>query len=193
MSTLMARAQRRRNRGEKGAVLVELAMVTPLLIMLVMGIIDFGMMFSERISMRGGVREADWNASRGMLGSADGCTLTFAGPAPTVATQRVMCLAKDRSELPEANFRVKVRLVNLDTPTTPGTGAVGEGIMVCAMRPARSTTGFFSLLLNSRVQEARLTNVIIAVDTANPITNGEEQALPGRDWSWCDPTQPLPT
>jgi hypothetical protein len=193
MNISMRRSERAGGRRERGAVLVELAMVTPILIVLVMGIVDFGMMFSERISMRGGVREASWNASRGMLGSADGCTLTFAGPAPSAATQRVMGLAKDRSELPEANYRVKVRLVDLDNASLAGTGAVGQGIMVCAMRPARSTTRFFAGLLDNRVQEGRLTNVIIVTDPANPITPGEEQPLPGRDWSWCNPAVAAPS
>lgn len=182
------RHPRRRNRPERGAVLVELALVAPVLLVLVLGIIDFGMVFSDSISMRGGVREASWNASRGILGSADGCPLTFAGTAPTAATQRVMCLAKDRSELPAAGMRVKVRLVDLSNPANPGIAAVGQGLMVCTMRYAHSTTGFFSMLLDDRLQRARLTNVIIASDAGNPVVDAEEAPLTGSDWSWCDPT-----
>ena len=192
----MKRQQRRSSRragGDRGAILVELAMVTPFLVMLIMGIVDFGVMFSESISLRGGIREADWNASRGILGSADGCALTFAGTAPPAPTQRVMCLAKDRSELVETDLRVKVRLVNLASAGTPGTHAVGQGLMVCAMRSARSTTRFFSPLLDGRIQRARLTNVIIAVDATNSIVDGEEQPLPGENWNWCDPTVAPPS
>jgi|GEM_PF-817205 len=177
-----------RRRDERGAVLVELALIVPILIVLIMGIIDFGVMYSEQISFRGGVREASWNGSRAILGSADGCDLTFAGPAPAAATQRLMCMAKDRAELAEADLRVKVRLVDLANPAVAGTGAVGQGVMVCAMRPARSTTRFFGPLLDHRVQRARLTNVIIAADPGAPLADGEEQPLAGQNWSWCDPT-----
>ncbi|GIL35530.1 pilus assembly protein [Phycicoccus jejuensis] len=53
---------RRRPRGERGAVAVEAALVTPMFILLVVGIIEFGMFFKDYLSVadavRAGVRTA---------------------------------------------------------------------------------------------------------------------------------------
>lgn len=178
-----------RRTDERGGVLVELALVAPVLMVLIVGIIDFGIMFSEQISFRTGVREASWNSSRAILGSTDGCPLTFSGAPPPDSTQRIMCMVKDRSDLPDADrdIRVSVRLVDFGDLGAMATFGVGKGVMVCAMRNTRSVTSFFTGLLDGRVQRYRLTNVIIAVDTANPLSTGEETPLPGENWNWCDP------
>ena len=47
---------RRRRRSERGGVIVELAMVAPILIMLIMGIVDFTTLFNQKIGLRGGVQ-----------------------------------------------------------------------------------------------------------------------------------------
>ena len=61
-------------RVERGAAIVEFALVVPLFLLLVMGIIDFSNAYNDYNSVRQGVREgtrqivvADW--------STDGCTI----------------------------------------------------------------------------------------------------------------------
>ena len=53
-------------------------MVVPILVLLVMGIVDYGVLFNQKIGLRGGVREAAWNGSRGLFGAPvdSGCNLT---------------------------------------------------------------------------------------------------------------------
>ena len=179
-------------RKERGAVLVELAMVVPILVLVVMGIVDYGVMFSEKISLRNGVRESDWNASCAIYGSEVPCTLTFDGAEPNDTTKRALCLAKYRSELPHEPMRLKLLFVDLDNPGSASSYDVGQGLMVCAMRPARSATKFYAPLFDGKVQQTRLTSVIIATST-EPLQETEEAPIVGQDWSWCDPTKDPPS
>jgi Flp pilus assembly protein TadG len=61
--TLLARARARRARGEKGAVAIEAAILTPLLLLLVFGIIEFGMLFKDWLAVTSSVRAGTRMAS----------------------------------------------------------------------------------------------------------------------------------
>ena len=50
--------QPRRDGRDRGAAVVEFALVIPLLMALVLGIIDYGLWFNDSISVRKGLREA---------------------------------------------------------------------------------------------------------------------------------------
>lgn len=52
-------------KNEKGASLLELAIVTPFLLVLVIGIVEFGWIFAGYISVTGAAREGARNASMG--------------------------------------------------------------------------------------------------------------------------------
>lgn len=182
---------------ERGGAVVEMAMVVPLLVVLVMGIVDYAVLFHQGVGLRGGVREAAWNGGRGILGAPEtaACRLTFDDVVPDDATRRLMCMAKHRSGLDPAEVRVMVRTVDLDDATGPGGYATGKGLMVCAMRAASSVTHFFSGVLDGGVQRSRLTSVILGADASAPtVGGGHETPLPGADrgWSFCDPATPAP-
>ena len=181
---------------ERGAVIVELAMVVPLLIVLALGIVDYGTLFTDKISLKGGVREAVWNGGRQIWGSALDCGLTgvtpTANPAGDANTERLMCMTKTRTELEAEQMRVMVKIVNIESPATPGVYAPGAGIMVCAMRQAHSVTGFYGFVLNGTVQKSRLVGLVQNA-TAPGITDLSETPFPGQSWAFCDPTQPATT
>lgn len=85
------------NRGDRGAAILEFALVVPFFIILVMGIIDFSNAYNDHNSVRQGVREgarqivvADW--------STDGCTSgTSAAKAACVTKARGRGVAGGRS------------------------------------------------------------------------------------------------
>src|SRR5262249_5874769 len=64
-ATLFARLRARRMRGERGAMLVEFALLLPLLLLIVMGIVTFGITYSNFISLRDGVRQGARNGAVG--------------------------------------------------------------------------------------------------------------------------------
>jgi hypothetical protein len=179
----------RRRRDERGAVLVELAMCVPLLIILSLGIIDYGHAFTDKITLKGGVREAVWNGSRQVWGSAVDCGLvgvTGSGDAAADAnTKRIMCMAKTRTQLPASEIRSKVIFYDIGNPAASVPYGPGAGIMVCTMRMGRSVTGFFSFTIDNTVQRAKLGTVIIKAD-APGMSALQESPLPGQSWSFCD-------
>lgn len=169
--------------------LIELALVVPVLAILAMGIVDFGTLFSERIALRTGAREASWNASKSILGSAQSCNTDFgSNPVANASTLRIICMAKVRSELPDTEVRVKVQLVGLESKTPSYTP--GNGLMVCTMHKANSPTNFFSSIFNSSTMKARLTTMIMTASVTPAIADAQEAPLPGSDWSFCDPNLP---
>ncbi len=165
---------RRGARRERGAALVEFAIVFPLLFLLVSGMIDFGMSFVNLNSTRQGVREGARQAVVANFGGSSSCTLTGAGAFPT-PTRELMCLTKDRIGLTEADTRVKVAFV--------GTNTVGNSLLVCAQYPMSSVTGIFAPLLSGKVMRSKVEMRIEKVDLA--LTAGAETAPAGQNWTWC--------
>lgn len=47
-----------RRRGDRGAALVEMALLTPFLVLLLLGMIEFGWLYSQNIDIKHGAREA---------------------------------------------------------------------------------------------------------------------------------------
>ena len=188
--------RRHRSRGDSGGAVLELALVLPVFLTLILGIVDLVTAFDQQIGLRGGVREAAWNGSRGIFGApADpACALTFGNVVPDANTQAVMCMVKRRSGLDPVGTRVRVRFVDLDDPAARGRYRNGQGVMVCAMQRVPSVTGFVSSLVGARFQRARLTTVVLSVDPAViTMGGGAERALPqSGGWGFCDPRQPSP-
>jgi len=156
------------SRGDRGAAILEFALVVPFFIILVMGIIDFSNAYNDYNSVRQGVREgtrqivvADW--------STDGCT-------SGTSAAKAACVTKARVGLTDADTRVKIVL--------PTTYAPGEQVKVCVMYPFRSMTGFFNAVLNGAAK-SELTMRIEQIDASQPIAGYEETPLPGQNWSWC--------
>jgi Flp pilus assembly protein TadG len=169
-----ARRPRAGARRERGAALVEFAIVFPLLFLLVSGMIDFGMLFVNLNSARQGVREGARQGVVANFGGSSTCTLTGAGSLD-LETKELMCLTKARIGLTAADTRVKVAFV--------GTNSVGNSLLVCAQYPRTSMTGVFAPLLNGSVMTSKVEMRIEKVDLA--LTAGEETALSGTTWSWC--------
>lgn len=157
-----------RRRPERGAAIVEFALVVPIFLLLVMGTIDFGATFNDYNSVRQGVREgarqavvADWEL--------DSCTGT--------SSEKIACITRSRIGLDEARTRVRVQLEGNYEP--------GEQLTVCAMYQAGSITGMFGALLDGRSLNSRITMRIESVDGDAPLTDYSQTPLTGQDWSWC--------
>lgn len=76
-------------RNDRGAAAVELALLLPVLMLLVMGIVDFGIVFHQQVSLSGAAREgARYYALHNDLAGAAARAIDAAPsviPAPTVA------------------------------------------------------------------------------------------------------------
>ena len=157
--------------GDSGAALVEAAMVLPLIVILFMGIIDFGLAIADFNSLRQGDRESVRRAVVGDVGADTGCII--AGTPGTDDTKALVCLTKDKTGLDEAKTKVAVKL---DTAY-----AEGDALILCAQFPLRSRTGFFGFLLNSRVVHSE---VDMRIEKAS-LDIQEFSETGGDSWDWC--------
>lgn len=185
-----AQGQRRRTptRRDRGASLVEFALIAPVLFLVLFGVIEFGMALNDYQSIRHGVRDGARQAVVQQYDSEDGsCT---AIDAPT-DVKRVICITKDRIGLGDD---VRVQVVYDLT----GAGVSGNfgSISVCAQRNINPFTGAIPAIdgisLKSSI-EMRLEGALPDVD-ADDVPDVQEHASfptfsedapPGGDWSGC--------
>jgi hypothetical protein len=156
-----------RGRGDDGAVLVEAALVLPMLLLLVFGMIDFGVNLSDQIAVREGVREGVRQA-------------VVDAPGAQSVTE-VVALTKERIDVESDGTRVYVM------PEASADGAVGKkgsNLSVCAYVPMRSLSGFYSVALDGRYMWSRVT-MRVEQDLTYTTSSGSDAPPSGRDWSRC--------
>ncbi len=158
-------------RGERGASLVEAAMVLPLLIILFLGIVDFGVAISDYNQLRQGVRESTRRAVVADVGSNSSCSISG---SPSGDTQRLVCLTKDKTGLDENNVRVEIKF----DPSYEE----GDALIVCAQYPLSSISGLFGGLIDGIVVHTQL-DMRIEKKLVPDLGAFQEAALPGGSWS----------
>lgn len=179
--------------GERGASLVEFAIVAPILFVMLFGIVDFGLVLSDSIGLRQGVREAARQASVAQFGSTSSCGASLTGN-PTTEMRKLVCLTKARSDIDASKVRVAIRFDPASSglaaaaayPAGTGTPPVGNGIIVCSIVRMESRTGFFEPFLGDRYIKSKVVmRIEKAVGTAQ--TPVQEVDPSGQGWSWCTP------
>ncbi|WP_051423485.1 TadE/TadG family type IV pilus assembly protein [Arthrobacter sp. MA-N2] len=124
MSRFHARSAANRHGRERGAAAVEFALVLPLLLSMVLGVIDFGVALSQSVNLQGSARES---ARQG------------------VTQGDVIASANQASGLLDTS-KLQVKFV---VDTSGG----APGVMVVCMRyPQSSISGFYSWVLNSNFE-----------------------------------------
>lgn len=133
--------------------MVEFAIVVPLLILLLCGIIDFGLMFGGDMSMQSGVASAARAISLDNYQySGNPC---LQGGANTPTAQAVCNVVADLGPLVGVNTNTLSVGICFATPgSTLSCGASGLGtsvsddVVVCAQAPLESTTGLTSIFVS---------------------------------------------
>ena len=163
--------------------MVELAIILPLFLVLVFGVIEFGLTYNNLITLRQGTREAARQGAVGNFGSTTTCSLTGVTGSPSTDIQKLMCLAKNQIGLNYANTRVKILSGSADFSTS-GTFQKGEALIVCVEYPVDKMATFVTPVLGGAVLKTK-TAMRIETSYSTAETGGQETALPGLDWSWC--------
>ena len=165
--------------------MVELALVLPLLMLVLFGIVEFGITYNNYIAIRDGTREAAREGAVGNFGTSSStgspCYLTGASGASD-DVKKLMCLAKTQIGLGGQNVRVKV-LSGASDFTSNGTFAKADSIIVCAQLQVNPITGLFTSILGHPFLRTKAAFRIEKTDLVE--TAGEETPLSGGDWSWC--------
>ena len=162
---------------------MEFALIVPIFLVLVFGVIEFGITYNNSITVREGAREAARQGAVGSFGTTTSCSLTGLSGSPSADVQALMCLAKQQIGLGYANTRVKI-LSGAADDSSSGTFQKGESLIVCAEYPVDTLAKFVTPVLGSAVLKSKA-SIRIETMFPNSETAGQETALPGSDWSWC--------
>jgi Flp pilus assembly protein TadG len=168
--------------AERGAVAVEFALVVPILVLLLFGIVDYGLWFQDSIALRQGVREGARQGIVENFGTDRSCT----GASASANVKALICRVKSDAGTATGRTYVKVEVLDADGDA----GVVweqGGTLRVCAMTADTGGTGFVPLpaggVITSRV-DMRIEQELSAGATG--AGGGEESPPPGKDWLWCD-------
>ena len=158
---------------DRGATAVEFALVAPLLLLLVFGIIDYGLWFSDSLSTRQGVREA---ARQGVVANFGETTCELTGATGDANSKALMCTAQERIGGITGDPAVKVM--------APEGWVRGAPLIVCSQIPVGVGTGIVPLP-NDRTVRSQVEMAIEKADPGTAFTGGQESAPEGRTWDWC--------
>lgn len=160
---------RRCEERDRGAAAVEFALVVPVLVLLVFGIIDYGLFLSDNLAVKQGIREG---AREAVVSDRTACG---GGDLDCLAE-----LTKERIGAVGGVTEVRVETVQVDPD--PGQDGWWEGneLLVCAVVSEDGLTGF-TPMPDLIVDSVRMR---IEHDTLSG-TSGETGTLPGEDWDWC--------
>lgn len=161
-------------RNDSGATAVEFALVAPMLLLLVFGIIEYGLWFSDSLAMRQGVREAARQGVVANFGSTTECGLNTSVSDPN--TQALMCTAQDRIGGITGDPAVKVMV--------PEGWERGKPLVVCSQMEVAAGTGIIPLP-NDRIIRSQVEMAIENNNPAQVFAGGEESAPAGASWTWC--------
>jgi Flp pilus assembly protein TadG len=137
---------RPRKRTEEGAALVEFAVLAPLLILLLFGIIEFAWLFSQNLDARHGAREGARIAAVDEFVDTDS-----SGAVSPAETAQQVCTRMDSAAISGAGG-------TLITTTRTGT-TVGSDITVTVDSPPQSLTGLFTSFIPSTLRLVATTTI----------------------------------
>jgi Flp pilus assembly protein TadG len=170
-----------RRRGDRGASLLEFAIIAPIFFLLVFGIIDFGFTFNDMQSIRQGAREGAREAVVKNFGTDVDCGLNGPAAAAIGDVKAMICQTKERAGLGDS-LRVSVKV----TAVAPA-GFKNNSVKVCVTQMADSITGFFSPILDDRPLRSEID--MRAERSMGPTIDlggtWSEVDPSGDNWSWC--------
>ena len=161
--------------GDRGATAVEFALIAPLLVLLVIGIIEYGLWFSDSLSVRQGVREAARQGVVANFGDTTSCGLTGASTSDPNSLA-LMCTAQDRIGGITGDPAVMVM--------APEGWVRGKPLIVCAQFKNGVGTGIVPMP-NDRFIQSQVEMSIEKTDPAETLATGFETAPSGSNWDWC--------
>jgi hypothetical protein len=212
---------RRRRRREEGASLVEFALIAPILFLLLFGLIDFGFIYNDYLQVRQGVRDGARQGAVANFGPSS-APFTFsqtscnndayvASSAPS-EDKALICQLRNRIGLDPSKMRIGICLSNSGGTAcnTNASGTLpnpaytdGRTLIVCAMYPATSRSGFLNPFLSGgvvttrvaiRIEQTYYESLGSPAGTANVdnlTSTFEDLNTPGipqgKNWNFCVP------
>lgn len=174
----MAAVRSGRHRGDHGAAAVEFALVTPLLVVILFGIIDYGIWFADSISARQAVRDAARSGATEQFGASCGT----GGDLEALA-----CTVKSTMGQISGTTAVRIELAPSPTAASGITWAQGATLRVCAATQHQTLMPLVPFP-NNGVSVTRVDMPIESATAANlavRIPYLVDADPSGSGWSWC--------
>jgi Flp pilus assembly pilin Flp len=171
----------RPRRKDDGAAAVEFALVLPILVLILFGIIDYGLYFNTSLQSRWGVHDATRTAAVSpSTGGTTACSTTAVSPPTDI--KRLICGVLSNTDSATAKKYVDVQL--------PDGWQVGKQLVVCERLDVSGLTGFVPFPHRGHIEDVAVLN--IEQDDLDPAwTNKTDpdqdyaDALPNGTWAWC--------
>jgi Flp pilus assembly protein TadG len=151
---------------DAGAAAVEFALVTPVLLLLLFGIIDYGLWFNASLSVRQGVRESARQAV--VLHPATGCAGTNMAAVACSTRSQILTSGAAYAKVFAPNGWVR-----------------GEKLVVCGMVTATSFTGFVPLPVGGLIKSKTTMSIEVVPSPLPNVAPYEDTPPSGGNWSWC--------
>ena len=169
---------------DAGAAAVEFALVLPVLVLILFGIIDYGLYFSNTLSAQSGVQTAARQATVGALVPCSSSQTPLAGASPQVA--ELMCMVKANTGSITGTSFVGVIFPGTD-PTTTG-WFPGQELIVCEVIDVQGLTGYVPLPRHAG-QVAIRSKVVTQIQsfpmTQQVADKTTMEGSPPGGWGWC--------
>jgi TadE-like protein len=165
-----------RGRRERGASIVEFAIVAPLLFLLLFGIIDFGWAFSQNLDVKHAAREGARLAAVNAAPGAD----------PDERLDALIAMVRERStELADEDTEVFVAFAEgpADDDDPDSDQDVGDSVIICVRHPLRSLTGATTTFLSGSLQS----KAVIRMEKVPNFSSGDGTVAPAWSGSTCAP------
>jgi len=176
---------------------VEFALLLPVLVLILFGIVDFGNLYNNYQSVRQGARDGMRQAVVADPGAQSGCTTVNANVASGPALNWI-CYTKRRVGLSQTDTRVRL-LWKAPLAGAPDQNAfpAGSPVMVCVQYKASSLSGLLAPFINGKVLNTQAETLI---EQDNPgsgfpapvsgVYDVHEDTINNAGWpSSCDPTK----
>jgi hypothetical protein len=190
-------------RPDRGSVAVEFALVAPFLLLLLFGIIEYGVWFADQITVRQGAATGARLASTWSID--DSPTPPWGTPPPTGCTawdgtpsdaiEALGCSIQASAQPLTGKVYVKIRILPPDqlsaaSPTSPtppeDAWASPNAVRICLLQVHDSITGFIPV--PSNVVTARVDMPLEGTSSSGTILAEGQQTLPdGRSWDTSCP------
>jgi Flp pilus assembly protein TadG len=187
MRRLLARARVGDPRRDAGAAAVEFALVLPVLVLILFGIIDYGLYFSNTLDAESGVQTA---ARQAIVGNLDPTCTPVDASSASLQVRELMCMVKANTGSITGTAYVKVVFpADPANGTNPAGWYPGQQLIVCEVIDVQGLTGYVPLPRHDG-QVAIRSKVVTQIETAPPgpplppDQGGEEDSPPG-GWGWC--------
>jgi TadE-like protein len=155
-----------------GAAAVEFALVLPVLMLLIMGIINYGLWFNDSLQLRQGIREAARQAVVLVPFSGTGCV-------GTTGMTNVECGTKSQTVTTGGVASVHI--------LTPDGWVRGHQVVVCAWVKSTNLTGFVPLPAGGIIKSKTSMSIeSVPTPAPSPTSYTADPPPPSETWeSWC--------